>query len=381
MVSQLLDYNDTKLNYGLTLSSPIGILSTSSLLISESTPSMVIINSNETETSTMSNISVGQAAEIVNDHNPLIYAYYLLFGIGSCGNFYALKDLVKARQLSQYINLLMAHLTFADLCVIFISLPIEIMWQITYTWEAGDLTCRLIQVIRLFGLYLSSNIVVCISIDRLHAFTRTPNKTGYYKYSKKILISAYIISLLLSTPQAIIYRVETHPLVPGYAQCIQAAWFVDTIFEKFYTGMSLIGMYFGPLIAIVFCYCKIFFHLHYDGQSIQISESSCAFQFKAIAPRDNRDIRLVQARHQVNRFSLIQKAKYRTLKMTLIIVLAYLICWSPYVALVLYSSYDYDAAQGIDPAIHEGIILFAASHSCVNPFVYRINLVRRFPAS
>lgn len=110
-------------------------------------------------------------------------------------------------------------------------------------------------------------------------------------------------------------------------------------------------------------------------------ESSCAFQFKAIAPRDNRDIRLVQARHQVNRFSLIQKAKYRTLKMTLIIVLAYLICWSPYVALVLYSSYDYDAAQGIDPAIHEGIILFAASHSCVNPFVYRINLVRRFPAS
>ncbi|XP_015795190.1 gonadotropin-releasing hormone II receptor-like [Tetranychus urticae] len=340
-----------------------------------------LCNETTTEGTSLVTLTIDDLKELHRINNdPCLYAYCILFGIGSFGNFYALKDLVKARQLSQYINLLMAHLTFADLCVIFISLPIEIMWRITISWNAGDTSCRVIQSVRLFGMYLSSNIVVCISIDRLHAFTRS-SRTGYRKYSKTFLISAYILALFLSLPQAAIYRVEYHPSFPDYAQCIQARWFVDSKLEKFYIAMCLLGMYFVPLIAIVFCYCKIFFHLHFDGQSIQFQDALYALQYRAVDARDNKDIRRVIARHHANRYSIILKAKRRTLKMTLIIVIAYLICWSPYACLILYYSFDYKSAQDIDPAIQEGILLFAVAHSCVNPFVYRINLVRRFPIS
>ena len=45
-------------------------------------------------------------------------------------------------------------------------MPLEIAWAITVSWWAGDLLCRLCSFFRIFGLFLSSNIVVCISVDR-----------------------------------------------------------------------------------------------------------------------------------------------------------------------------------------------------------------------
>lgn len=45
-------------------------------------------------------------------------------------------------------------------------MPFEIGWSITVSWEAGDAMCRIMAFFRMFGLYLSSFVIVCISIDR-----------------------------------------------------------------------------------------------------------------------------------------------------------------------------------------------------------------------
>ena len=53
-----------------------------------------------------------------------------------------------------------------NLQVTFLMMPLEIAWAMTVSWWAGDFICRLCSFFRIFGLFLSSNIVVCISIDR-----------------------------------------------------------------------------------------------------------------------------------------------------------------------------------------------------------------------
>ena len=45
-------------------------------------------------------------------------------------------------------------------------MPMEIGWAFTVRWLAGDLLCRVLMFLRVFGLYLSNFILVCISIDR-----------------------------------------------------------------------------------------------------------------------------------------------------------------------------------------------------------------------
>ena len=51
--------------------------------------------------------------------------------------------------------------------VTFLMMPLEIGWNVTVTWQAGDSTCRIMSFFRTFGLYLSSFVIVSISLDRL----------------------------------------------------------------------------------------------------------------------------------------------------------------------------------------------------------------------
>lgn len=54
--------------------------------------------------------------------------------------------------------------------VTFLLMPLEIGWAFTVQWTAGDAMCRIMMFFRTFGLYLSSFILVCISVDRLVEF-------------------------------------------------------------------------------------------------------------------------------------------------------------------------------------------------------------------
>lgn len=64
------------------------------------------------------------------------------------------------------IDTMLTHLAIADLLVTFVMMPLEVGWSITVSWQAGDFMCRIMSFARVFGLYLSSFVLVCISVDR-----------------------------------------------------------------------------------------------------------------------------------------------------------------------------------------------------------------------
>ena len=45
-------------------------------------------------------------------------------------------------------------------------MPLEIGWAATVMWTAGDVLCRVFAFFKIFGLFLSGNILICISLDR-----------------------------------------------------------------------------------------------------------------------------------------------------------------------------------------------------------------------
>lgn len=64
--------------------------------------------------------------------------------------------------------------SFSSFQVTFLLMPLEIGWAYTVQWLAGDIACRFMMFFRTFGLYLSSFVLVCISVDRLVFRTKTP---------------------------------------------------------------------------------------------------------------------------------------------------------------------------------------------------------------
>ena len=81
--------------------------------------------------------------------------------------------------------------------------------------------------------------------------------------------------------------------------------------------------------------------------------------------------------HCKNRFHLrrsdqtqIEKSRIRTLRMTIIIVMAFVWCWTPYASIVLLYHFYKPQVENMPKDLKDALFMFAVSNSCVNPLVY-----------
>lgn len=117
--------------------------------------------------------------------------FSILFIISSMGNITVLSMLFN-RKRSSRIDLLLINLAIADLFVAFLLLPVEVIWNWTVEWPftdyLGDITCRMFMYFRVYGLYLSSFIIVCIAIDRWVWFYAIPYKNRFHLINNSNII-------------------------------------------------------------------------------------------------------------------------------------------------------------------------------------------------
>lgn len=131
-----------------------------------------------------------------------IIVYTVLMVISGIGNILVFWTLYKrrSRQKSR-INMMIMHLAIADLCVTFLNMPMEIAWKATVFWRAGDAMCRIMAFFRIFGLYLSSFILICISVDRYAAIKYPLRIQQAHRRGKWMVILSWAFASACSAPQ------------------------------------------------------------------------------------------------------------------------------------------------------------------------------------
>ena len=130
-----------------------------------------------------------------------IIAYTFLFTVAACGNLLVFVTLFRNRHRKSRVNLFIMHLSIADMIVTFIMIPMEIGWHATVAWRAGDVACRLLMFCRTFGFYLSSFILITISLDRFFAITQPMNLSNADRRARLMLVMAWLLSAVASLPQ------------------------------------------------------------------------------------------------------------------------------------------------------------------------------------
>ncbi|CAL1527362.1 unnamed protein product, partial [Lymnaea stagnalis] len=136
-----------------------------------------------------------------DDNAVSVAAYSCLFIIAACGNLTVFITLFRNRSSKSRINLFIMHLAIADLIVTFVMLPLEIAWHSTVAWKAGDVACRLLMFFRALGFYLSSCILVSISLDRYFAIMRPLSITDADTRAKMMLVVSWLLAVVASIPQ------------------------------------------------------------------------------------------------------------------------------------------------------------------------------------
>lgn len=186
----------------------------------------------------------------------------ILFIFSSIGNIKVLTVLIKKRlRAPSRIDAMLMHLAIADLFVTLVLVPTEIVLAATVQWYAGDLMCRILSFCKVFGIYLSSYVMICISLDRYYAILMPLKICGIDRRTRIMLASAWIGAAICSAPQVFLFELKAHPKVPDYHQCMSKGTGQEP-FSYWYQMISWSLFYALPLAVIVFCYVSIYLKIY-----------------------------------------------------------------------------------------------------------------------
>ncbi|KAF6210560.1 hypothetical protein GE061_013666 [Apolygus lucorum] len=146
-----------------------------------------------------------------NDSSLEVVVYAVLFVVAAVGNLTVFVTLVRGRHRKSRISLMITHLAIADLFVTFIMIPLEIGWRLTTQWMAGNAACKFFLFLRAFGLYLSSNVLVCVSVDRYFAILHPLRVNDARRRGKVMLTLAWIFSFVCALPQILRHDIKSFP--------------------------------------------------------------------------------------------------------------------------------------------------------------------------
>ncbi|XP_054156855.1 oxytocin receptor-like [Oppia nitens] len=273
---------------------------------------------------------------------------FVLIVFGNCCVLLALA-LRPMKMTRMYYYLL--HLCVSDLITGFFTVLPQLAWDITYRFNGGNVLCKLVKSMQILGPYLSSYVLVVTAIDRYQAICFPLSNCSWTPRRSKLMIAgAWLISIIFSLPQAFIFSYQEIPFTGAGSSGVYDCWgtFPQPYGERIYVTWYAISVFFVPLVVIIFTH-------YYICREIWVNVSLK----RKSSPRVNT----------VNRLS---RAKIKTVKITVVVILCYIVCSSPFIFVQLWA-YWVPSAQ--HSAFWTGpiltiLMLLSSLNSFVNPFIY-----------
>ncbi|XP_077299255.1 gonadotropin-releasing hormone receptor-like [Arctopsyche grandis] len=281
-------------------------------------------------------------------------ALAVLSFVGNLATILSIKRSQRSRRTSRSscsaIYSLIMQLSVADLLVTVFCLGGEAAWSYTVAWLAGNTACKLFKFMQIFSLYLSTFVLVLVGVDRFVAVRYPMKSLSTARRGTRLLVFVWILSAMLSIPQLIVFHEAKGPFYEEFYQCVTHGYYSYRWQEQLYASVSIFFMFVLPLIVLMITYAATF---------ITISRSEKAFREEVAGGR----------RPDLNRKRLIHRAKMKSLRISVVIVVAFIVWWTPYYTMMIIFIF-LDPDKHISEELQSGIFFFGMSNSLVNPVIY-----------
>ncbi|CAL8403233.1 unnamed protein product [Arctogadus glacialis] len=260
----------------------------------------------------------------------------------------------KRRQQVSRMRVFVFHLCIADLVVTFFQVCPQLVWDITDRFVGPDIVCRAVKYLQVVGMFASTYMIVVMTVDRYQAICNPMVKFQRRRARWNVPICvAWCVSLVGALPQVFIFsRVE---VAPGVFDCW--AHFVQPWGLRAYVTWTTLVIFVLPVLTVVACQAcicrtvQVNFHL----KTLRTVNRSAAGDASALPSR-------------ASGVGGVSKARVKTVKMTVVIVLAYVVCWAPFFTVQLWSVWDSEAPT--ETAVFTILMLLASLNSCANPCIF-----------
>uniref|UniRef100_A0A8C1VHY6 Arginine vasopressin receptor 1Aa n=2 Tax=Cyprinus carpio TaxID=7962 RepID=A0A8C1VHY6_CYPCA len=283
------------------------------------------------------------------------------FAVAVIGNCSVLVAIHNTKKKTSRMHLFIKHLSLADLVVAFFQVLPQLCWEITFRFYGPDFLCRIVKHLQVMGMFASTYMMVMMTLDRYIAICH-PLKTLQQstRRSHIMIAGTWISSLLLSTPQYFIFSLSEIQNGSEVYDC----WghFIQPWGVRAYITWITAGIFLIPVILLMTCYGFI---CHSIRMNIRYKTK--------MTPADGAHKNGLIGKNSVSSVTTISRAKLRTVKMTFVIVLAYIICWAPFFTVQMWSVWDknfsWDDSENTAVTLSA---LLASLNSCCNPWIYMV---------
>uniref|UniRef100_A0A452GRI1 Vasopressin V2 receptor n=1 Tax=Gopherus agassizii TaxID=38772 RepID=A0A452GRI1_9SAUR len=290
----------------------------------------------------MANASLAPNASLPDDRDPAlavaeVTVLSVVFVLATLSNGLVLAALGRRRARSAPMHRFICHLCLADLAVALFQVLPQLLWDVTDRFLGPDPLCRAVKYLQVVAMFASSYVILAMTYDRHRAICRPAVAFRRGRVSWKApLVAAWGSALLLSLPQLFIFSKVQLP--EGASDCW--ATFAKPWGARAYVSWVTLMVFALPTLFIAACQALI---------------------FREVARSLGRGPRGAQGRG-------VSAAVAKTLRMTLVIVLVYVLCWAPYFCVQLWAVWDPRAP--VEGPAFTLLMLLASLNSCTNPWIY-----------
>ncbi|KAL0970467.1 hypothetical protein UPYG_G00242350 [Umbra pygmaea] len=343
-----------------------------------------------------------------------IVLYSLIFLVSVLGNSLIIGVLVRNRRMRTVTNLFLLSLAASDLMLCLFCMPFTLIPNLMRNFVFGSGICKVAMYFMGISVSVSTFNLVAISLERYSAICNPlTSRTWQTKsHAAKVISATWVVSFLFMLPYPI-----SSSLVPfvrinnSTGNMCRPVWPSDVIQQSWYVSLLLL-LFLVPGIVMMTAYGLISMELYrgikfemknrkasrereYSSGSLRTGDSDgCYFQaakkkgefFRlqsltltsdpdvSLSPRDGgagADTKPKLSRVCSNSSTSNLMAKKRVIRMLLVIVFLFFLCWTPVFAVNAWRAFDRRSADKLlSGAPISFIHLLSYTSACVNPIIY-----------
>ena len=292
-----------------------------------------------------------------------IIALWIMFVIGVVGNTMVVGWLWFNRKKTTRMNRIVLGLATADLCVCFFVMFVSAIATMNkYQWRLGDAMCRIHVFLISLSLMASSYMLVLLALDR-HMAIRRPLKPPFPFGIYKMIGLGWACAFILSLPQLFVWHLESK-------KCTTT---MTPFYKVIYIFYASLAQCLVPFLIITVAYVRITKKIWDKAQTSRRQRLKQSASQEMYSPAKNEQVALNADQH---RQQIMKQARSKSLKMSIVIVLAYVCFGLPYFLSELIRVLRPDIAESMSNVAIAYFGISAVANSAVNPYIFLFFTVR-----
>ncbi|XP_068185999.1 cholecystokinin receptor [Antennarius striatus] len=334
------------------------------------------------------------------DHTFLILLYSLIFFLSVIGNLLIIVVLTVNKRMRTVTNTFLLSLAVSDLMMAVFCMPFTLIPSILKDFIFGAAMCKIVSYLMGISVSISTFSLVAIAIERYSAICN-PLKSRVWQtrsHAYRVIAATWVLAFLIMIPYPIISDLDSfqRPDNTTAHQC-RHMWPLATAEQTWYILLLLVLFAIPGLVMIVAyglisreLYRGIHFEMGHkkdtadvkngltstvstgsddgDGCYVNVSQRPRSMEMSTMSS-STRAAKVEGPRSNTSEAKL--EAKKRVIRMLVVIVVLFFLCWMPlYCANTWRAFDDVSAKQALSGRPIAFIHLLCYTSACVNPIIY-----------